>query len=106
MKQQKHRDLIIAWANGEEIETRTEYIDCWVLVECPMWFEGSRYRIKPKEVEKEVLEFIMVSIESGLKERVTDMYWFEENGIHEIIDGIAKGPYESFVVTVVNSQVK
>lgn len=42
----KHRDLIIAWANGAEIECRPKdgmWIDC-----DPSWSNNLEYRIKPE----------------------------------------------------------
>jgi hypothetical protein len=43
----KHADLIIAWANGAEIEYEDPYED-WVAVKHPLWIPKSNYRIKPK----------------------------------------------------------
>lgn len=47
----KHRDVIIAWANGEivQIKQRDEWNDC----EDPSFNELLEYRIKPKRVKKE-----------------------------------------------------
>ena len=47
----KHRDVIIAWANGEEIEYK--HRGEWVSAEFPSWCNDSEYRIKPKRVKKE-----------------------------------------------------
>ena len=51
----KHRDVIIAWANGEEIEFKTTDECLWRPVDWanPVWFEGYEYRIKPKTVKRE-----------------------------------------------------
>jgi len=44
----KHRDLIIAWANGTDIQYR--YHDCWIdIFGKPNWDEDIEYRVKPKE---------------------------------------------------------
>lgn len=47
----KHRDVIIAWANGEEVE----YLNLggWVLAKTPSFHESLDWRIKPKRVKKE-----------------------------------------------------
>ena len=51
----KHKDAIIAWANGEQIEYRNPRIQMdWEPVEFPAWGEHMEYRVKPKE---EVLRF-------------------------------------------------
>lgn len=45
-KPNKHRDLIIAWANGSEIE----YLDVngnWKPTDTPEWYRQVEYRIKP-----------------------------------------------------------
>ncbi len=47
----KHADVIIAWANGEEIEVgcHNEWFPCPE----PAWCQEDNYRIKPKRVKKE-----------------------------------------------------
>jgi hypothetical protein len=49
----KHADVIIAWANGEEIELWGG--DEWVpwLVKKPPHYLDHSYRIKPKRIKKE-----------------------------------------------------
>jgi|SRR6185369_2838603 len=46
-KRHKHADLIIAWANGAEIETKTGLSE-WSRVVSPAWSLDQDYRIKPK----------------------------------------------------------
>ena len=50
----KHKDTIIAWANGAEIQYKTlskeknnEWEDIWA----PLWSENTEYRIKPEPQE-------------------------------------------------------
>ena len=50
----KHKDLIIAWANGAEIQYKTlskeknnEWEDIWA----PLWSENTEYRVKPEPKE-------------------------------------------------------
>lgn len=52
----KHADLIIAWANGAEIEFRQSVSQAWVLVRDPVWAERTEYRIKP-EAKKPVVRW-------------------------------------------------
>jgi hypothetical protein len=47
----KHREIIIAWANGEEVEYK--HRGEWVSAEFPVWSNESEYRIKPKRIKKE-----------------------------------------------------
>ena len=42
----EHYDLIIAWANGTEIERYDN--GRWYQVTVPMWIDGTEYRIKPE----------------------------------------------------------
>lgn len=44
----KHCNLIIAWANGAEIEYRGNQDGAkWLTTTFPSWFEDMEYRIKP-----------------------------------------------------------
>lgn len=49
----KHRDVIIAWANGAQIQFLDggEWIDCHD--HAPRWHEEMKYRIKPRIVKRE-----------------------------------------------------
>jgi hypothetical protein len=46
----KHAELIIAWANGAEIEVRSDDRDTWADIKEPRWFKCLQYRIKPQPV--------------------------------------------------------
>lgn len=46
-KQRKHKDLIIAWANGAEIQHFSKLYDCWRDCINPAWAPEQEYRIKP-----------------------------------------------------------
>lgn len=48
MKPRKHRDLIIAWANGATVQTWVESAGKWVDNFYPHWIETDEYRIKPE----------------------------------------------------------
>lgn len=43
-----HADLIIAWANGAEVQYFNEDFDEWLDTDYPMWSERNRYRVKPE----------------------------------------------------------
>ncbi len=43
----KHADLIIAWAEGAEIEFKS--VICWAPVKDPIWYMQGEYRIKPRK---------------------------------------------------------
>ena len=46
----KHKDVIIAWANGEQIEYRDpDYSLEWKPIRVPSWLADTEYRVKPKE---------------------------------------------------------
>lgn len=48
--ERKHYDLIIAWANGEDIQYRFDETEVWEDVNNPSWYEDCEYRIKPKTI--------------------------------------------------------
>jgi len=48
-----HADVIIAWANGAEIELYDEGYEEWLSVVNPKWDENIKYRVKPKELVEE-----------------------------------------------------
>lgn len=43
----KHADVIIAWAEGAEIEYRKSPQYIWNSAEYPGWYENYEYRVKP-----------------------------------------------------------
>lgn len=52
-KRHKHADLIIAWANGAQIQFKSgsgNWVDCMSLV--IGWYEEVEYRIKPEKPPK------------------------------------------------------
>ena len=50
----KHMDLIIAWANGAEIETLS-YKGYWHTSLNPSWHVSYQYRVKPADTRKDKL---------------------------------------------------
>jgi hypothetical protein len=44
----KHYDMIVAWANGQQIQIRETGGD-WEDIDEPSWINGCQYRIKPEQ---------------------------------------------------------
>ena len=67
----KHRDLIIAWANGAGVEYfSTAHGEVWVETKDPCWDTILNYRIKPTKSAKDIeIEQIQAEMEK-LKERL------------------------------------
>ena len=66
----KHRDLIIEWANGADIQIQT--VDGWFdFTPSPnIWIEGRNYRTKPQKSERDIeIESIQKQMDE-LKERL------------------------------------
>lgn len=53
-KQRKHADVIIAWANGEDVQVLVHFgaTEKWTDAPVPHWNEDSKYRVKPKNSTK------------------------------------------------------
>lgn len=49
-KPHKHKDLIIAWANGAQIQYKTPAMQEWDDIAEPSWVTDCFYRIKPRPV--------------------------------------------------------
>jgi len=69
MTRHKHADLIIAWANGSQIQFKDCLTNKWKDIpstNCPFWDNETEYRIKPEEEcyffpifsHKEGMEFV------------------------------------------------
>ena len=66
----KHRDLIVAWANGADIEFYSEINSGWLNIVAPTWDENTQYRIKPTKSAKDIeIEQIQAEMDK-LKERL------------------------------------
>ena len=64
----KHRDLIIEWANGADIQLSVNRE--WVHLDNPTWASGLEYRVKPQKTEKDLeIESIQKQMDE-LKERL------------------------------------
>jgi hypothetical protein len=60
MKPHKWAKEIKAWADGAEIEGQNSYGE-WVPVTIPMWYENSKYRIKPQPKEPQYLLAVLLT---------------------------------------------
>ena len=60
----KHKDVIIAWANGEEIEFRDpEFSTQWNPIKVPSWLPDTEYRVKPEP--KESIHTFRIGVGAG-----------------------------------------
>jgi len=55
-KPHKHRDIIIAWADGEDIQYSFKGSE-WEDTDSPCWETNSEYRIKPEVIRYRVALF-------------------------------------------------
>jgi hypothetical protein len=73
-----HKDLIIAWANGAQIQkmgVMNQWIDC-----DPEWYAQSQYRIKPiNNPDKQIMFCLEANSVTGLK--------FRDSSRETFIDG-------------------
>lgn len=60
----KHADVIIAWANGAEIEYRETSTSLWSWARMPCWYEDYEYRVKPPTKKYRVGLFKYPSVEA------------------------------------------
>ena len=54
MKPRKHAEVIKQWADGAEIEWF--YCGKWIITNPPFWLEERKYRVKPQEVIKSIVD--------------------------------------------------
>ena len=52
-----HADLIIAWANGAQIQLYQIDMDDWIDAPTPLWFEVTQYRVKPEPKPDVVVQY-------------------------------------------------
>lgn len=50
----KHAELIKAWADGAEIQYKSNALGKWINSKSPMWGETAKYRIKPQPTPQEL----------------------------------------------------
>ena len=61
----KHYDVIIAWANGAEVETYSSALGLWMKSLYPTFLEGIEYRIKQRTFTERA--WYPVTLRSGSK---------------------------------------
>ena len=67
----KHRDLIIEWANGADIQVWAD--NDWLDVAIPNWYVIRQYRVKPQKSERDIeIESIQKQMDE-LKERLENL---------------------------------
>jgi len=61
----KHADLIKAWADGAQIQGKSEYVD-WKDLRHPTWDKSWQYRIKP-EPKPDVVKYLICGLKSWVE---------------------------------------
>ena len=56
----KHKDVIIAWAKGAEIEGYDAPCNTWRLLHTPQWYSEAQYRVKPTKPKDKAMEALIV----------------------------------------------
>ena len=70
MAKHKHYDLIVAWAEGKEIEAYSQLYKEWFPVREPFWSETTNYRIKP-EPKPDIIRYLGVEVRNDCVENGT-----------------------------------
>lgn len=65
MAKRKHYDVIVAWANGAEVEVRSDSSTAWHEIETPAFLEEMQYRIKQRTFTERA--WYPVTLKTGLK---------------------------------------
>ena len=80
-KPHKHRDLIIAWANGEKIQYKEN--NEWIDRVSPVWSDFTEYRIKPEVIRYRVAlykQYDVILTCSVVNNEEQEKIMFELNG--------------------------
>lgn len=73
----KHKDLIIAWANGAVIEGRVNSSFPWVVVNNPSWKIDVEYRVRPKGKVKKY-RFVFSYIEEPQRFFISSSFYVDK----------------------------
>ena len=78
----KHADVIMAWAEGAEIEYRSHIDGGWMVTSEPRWLENYEYRVKPPAKKFRVALFKYPGVEAGVSVSNSehDAERYKENG--------------------------
>jgi hypothetical protein len=87
----KHAECIKAWADGAEIEVRSDDYDTWESIEMPTWFNCLEYRIKPQPVITKKYTFYdriekYVSQGKSLNTMSPQMWYSEHEGFANMLE--------------------
>ena len=72
----KHRDLIIEWANGADIQIWSAVESKWLDNQPPHWYEVRRYRVKPKKSERDIERGMIMEFNQNWKNIRLTSYLF------------------------------
>lgn len=76
-KRHRHADVIIAWANGEDVQVRNSVTGEWAdLRAAAPTFNGDEYRVKPKPVIRKYRVALFIR-GSGIYTSTVDSDWDE-----------------------------
>ena len=73
----KHYDMIVAWANGAEIECGYGY-EHWIDAPCPSWAKDMFYRIKPTP-RPQWQQDLIDAAKAGKVVEFNDNGWYQSN---------------------------
>jgi hypothetical protein len=64
MAKHKHYEAIVGWADGKQIQYKSE-LGHWIDTDCPYWEEEDEYRVKP-EPKPDVKQYRIASMNGEL----------------------------------------
>ena len=73
----KHADVIIAWANGAEVEYKSILDGGWVKAKTPGWLENYEYRVKPPAKKYRVALFKDPDYYTSTADKQEDAAYYE-----------------------------
>lgn len=87
----KHADLIIAWANGEQIQYYDDLIERWIDIDKPNWLQNTEYRIKPQYNT-------LNTIDNSTLSEIKVLYTPDKQLSATILDTNFKGEYKNLTI--------
>ena len=70
----KHADVIKAWADGAEIQAKSDNV--WLDCRNPEWWPNAEYRIKP-EPKPDIVTFGFIPNWTSLESQTSSTWWFD-----------------------------
>ena len=77
----KHADVIIAWANGAQVEFRSHLSGGWEASSAPSWFEDYEYRVKPPAKKYRVALFKNPNYYTSTADMQEDAAYYENSPV-------------------------